>query len=49
LAAFFDVLGPDRCRLITSVSADGAACIVDVLADMCVNVVQCAARFHIVS
>jgi transposase len=49
VAAFFDELGPDRCQLITHVSADGAAFIADVVADKCRNAVQCADPFHIVS
>ncbi len=49
VAAFFDELGPDRCTLITHVSADGAAFIADVVADKCLNAVQCADPFHIVS
>jgi len=49
VAAFFDELGPDRCALISHVSADGATFIADVVADKCVNAVQCADPFHIVS
>jgi transposase len=49
VAAFFDELGPDRCALITHVSADGATFIADVVADKCANAVQCADPFHIVS
>ena len=37
VAAFFDELGPDRCALITHVSADGAAFIADVVADKCLQ------------
>lgn len=47
--AFFDELGPDRCALITHVSADGAAFIDDVVAEMCREAVRCADPFHIVS
>jgi hypothetical protein len=49
VAAFFDELGPDRCKLITHASADGAAFNADVVADKCLNAVQCADPLHIVS
>lgn len=39
-AAFFDELGPDRCALITHVSADGAAFIADVVTDKCRRAVR---------
>ena len=48
LAAFFDALGTERCRLITHVSADGADWISAVVADRCVNAVRCADPFHVV-
>lgn len=47
--AFFDELGPDRCAAITHVSADGAAFIDEVVAQMCPGAVRCADPFHIVS
>ncbi len=48
LARFFDLLGPDRCELITHVSADMADWIADVVAERCVNAVRCADAFHVV-
>lgn len=48
LRAFFDQLGPDRCRLITHVSADQADWIAEVLTERCPGAVQCADPFHIV-
>jgi transposase len=49
VAAFFTALGPERCKLITHVSADGAAFIADVVGDYCPNAVRCADPFHVVS
>lgn len=49
VAAFFTALGPERCKLITHVSADGAAFIADVVGDYCPKAVRCADPFHVVS
>ncbi|GAB3861211.1 hypothetical protein GCM10028801_25030 [Nocardioides maradonensis] len=46
--AFFDALGPERCKHITHVSADGANWIADVVAERCKNAVRCADPFHVV-
>lgn len=48
LKTFFDALGPERCRQITHVSADGADWISSVVADHCKTAVRCADPFHIV-
>jgi len=48
LHSFFDALGADRSAQITHVSADGADWIGTVVADRCVNAVQCADPFHVV-
>ena len=48
LATFFDLLGADRCALITHVSADGAAWIARVVAERCPTAVICADPFHVV-
>jgi transposase len=48
LRGFFDALGPDRCALLTHVSADGANWIGDVVAQCCPNAVRCADPFHVV-
>jgi transposase len=48
LGAFFDLLGPDRCQLITHVSADQADWIAEIVAQRCPHAVQCADPFHIV-
>ena len=48
LAAFFDILGSERCAQITHVSADGADWISSVVADRCPAAVRCADPFHIV-
>ena len=48
LQRFFDVLGPDRCRQITHVSADSAAYIADTVATNCPEAVQVADPFHVV-
>jgi transposase len=48
LRTFFDQLGPDRCALITHVSADQADWIAEVVAERCPDAVQCADPFHIV-
>lgn len=49
LGAFFDLLGPQRCELITHVSADAAEWIAAVVAQRCPNAVLCADAFHIVA
>ena len=49
LREFFDLLGPERCALITHVSADQAQYIAQVVAEKCPNAVQCADPFHIVA
>lgn len=48
LRKFFDLLGPQRCRLITHVSADGADFIGTVAAEKCPNAVRVADPFHVV-
>ena len=48
LGAFFDALGPERCELITHVSADGADWIATVVAARCLNAIGCADPFHVV-
>jgi transposase len=45
---FFDLLGEERCKLITHVSADGADFIDTIVAQMCPNAVRVADPFHIV-
>jgi len=45
---FFDALGPERCKLITHVSADGASWISTVVEERCENAVRCADPFHVV-
>ncbi|MGI8625619.1 MAG: ISL3 family transposase [Geodermatophilaceae bacterium] len=48
LGLFFDALGPERCKAITHVSADGADWISAVVAGRCPKAVRCADPFHIV-
>jgi transposase len=48
LRGFFDALGPERCALITHVSADGASWIGQVVAERCPKAVRCADPFHVV-
>lgn len=48
LRGFFDALGPQRCALITHVSADGAGWIGQVVAERCPQAVRCADPFHVV-
>lgn len=48
LQTFFDRLGPERCALITHVSADGAEFIATVVARNCPAAVRCADPFHVV-
>lgn len=45
---FFTLLGPERCALVTHVSADGADFIDTVVADMCPGAVRVADPFHVV-
>ncbi len=45
---FFDALGPERCELITHVSADGAGWIALVLAERCPRAAVCLDPFHVV-
>jgi len=49
LRRFFDELGPERCKLITHVSADAADWIAAVVAERCPDAVQCADAFHVVA
>lgn len=49
LAKFFDALGVERSRLITHVSADGAAWIAKVVDTRCHQAVLCADPFHVVA
>jgi transposase len=49
LAAFFDLLGDDRCAAIELVSADGADWIADVVGLRCPNAKLCLDPFHVVS
>jgi len=46
---FFTLLGPERCKLITHVSADGADFIDSVVAELCPEAVRVADPFHVVS
>jgi transposase len=48
LRTFFDLLGEQRSRLITHVSADQAGWIADVLNERCPQAVQCADPFHVI-
>jgi len=48
LQTFFDRLGPERCALITHVSADAAEFIAKVVAKNCPSAVRCADPFHVV-
>lgn len=45
---FFDLLGEERCKLITHVSADGADFIDTIVAEKCPNAIRVADPFHIV-
>lgn len=49
LQQFFDLLGPERCALITHVAADGAPFISTVVAKNCANAVRCADPFHVIA
>lgn len=46
---FFDALGPERCALITHVSADAAAWIAKSVRTHCPDAVRCADAFHVVA
>jgi transposase len=48
LGRFFDALGPDRCALITHVSADAADWIAGVVTARCPAAIRCADPFHVV-
>jgi transposase len=48
LSGFFDQLGPERCELITHISADQADWVAEVVSERCPAAVQCADPFHIV-
>lgn len=48
VAEFFELLGEDRCALLTHVSADGADFIDRVVAEKCPNAVRVADPFHVV-
>jgi len=48
LAQFFELLGPERCREITHVSADGAAWIAQAVSNYCPQAVLCLDPFHVV-
>ena len=45
---FFDLLGEERCKLITHVSADGADFIDAIVAERCPDAIRVADPFHIV-
>ena len=47
--AFFDEVGPDRCRAIRLVSADAASWISSVAKSRCPNATVCMDPFHVVS
>lgn len=49
VAAFFDLLGPERCAQITHVSADGADFIDAIVAEKCPKAVRVADPFHVIS
>jgi transposase len=49
LAMFFDLLGDERGKRITHVSADAADWIADVVNQRCPNAVRCADAFHVVA
>lgn len=49
LERFFDLLGAQRCRQITAVSADAAPWIETVVAARCPNARQCMDPFHVVA
>lgn len=45
---FFDQLGPERCKQLTLVSADGASWISDVVTEKAPKAIQCLDPFHVV-
>jgi transposase len=47
LERFFELLGPERCRSVRLVSADGAAYIRDVVAEACPGATLCIDAFHV--
>jgi transposase len=49
LRLFFDELGPERCRLISHVSADQADWISEIITERCPGAVQCADPFHVIA
>jgi len=49
LGTFFDLLGAERARQITHVSADAADWIAGVVAERCPDAVLCADAFHVVA
>jgi transposase len=49
LRGFFDLLGEERAKAITHVSADQAPWIARVVAERCPGAVQCADPFHVVA
>jgi transposase len=48
LGKFFTALGPERCKLITHVSADGADWIARAVTKACPAAIRCADPFHVV-
>jgi transposase len=49
LARFFDLLGAERCKQVTHVSADAADWIADVVRERCPDAIRCADAFHVVA
>ena len=49
LSKFFDLVGVERCALITHVSADAATWIANAVKAHCPNAVLCADAFHVVA
>ena len=49
LARFFDLLGAERCKQVTHVSADAADWIADVVSQRCPDAIRCADPFHVVA
>jgi len=49
LSRFFELVGPQRCELITHVSADAATWIAKAVRAHCPNAVLCADAFHVVA
>jgi transposase len=49
VSTFFALVGPDRCALITHVSADAATWIANAVTARCPNAVVCADAFHVVA